>query len=302
MPDEDRWQVPLGRRAALSAHSTRVRNDGRADGILYYPGSGTDILHALFATGSKTRYFIFVDPANLDQAMTNSIREKHSRLNTAQARTTLTNLNIHSQPAGTWMFSMQGATRFLFHFRMGHDAFLAANRGFLCDTVFEKDFWETPDDVDVGDVLRVLRLGGHYSTNASVGSLVVPLSLVGLDFVNSYQFNGDQYLFRRRTVSVRTWANVKAAINASQKVMADLMNEDGALAFDYIDGATRLQIADQLIGQRNAILAPFQQRGIVVPLPLQNPLCRQIARKALGAIFQWNWECSIGVDIAFHMD
>lgn len=295
MSDEDRWQVLPGRRAALAGHNTSVRNNGRDDAILYYPGSGADILHALFAAGAKTRYFIFVDPADLDQSMSAHIKEKHSRLNTTEARPILGNLRIRSQPAGGWMFSMQGRTRFLFHFRMGHDAFVAANRGFICDIVFEKDFWETADDVDLGDVLAILRVGGHYSTNASIGMLIPALRLVGLDYVNTYQVNGDQFLFQRRTATRLTWATLKIALAASQQVVFNLIQDDtNALSYDgpYNDAA----IGAELTNRQAAILQPFVNQGIVVPAAVRRPLCRQIAIKAVGGAAHLYIG---GIDLAF---
>lgn len=281
MSDEERWQVLPGRRAALAGHNTSVRNNGRDDAILYYPGSGADILHALFAAGARTRYFIFVDPADLDQSMSAHVKEKHSRLNTTEARPILDSLRIRSNPAGGWMFSMQGRTRFLFHFRLGHDAFVAANRGFVCDIVFEKDFWETADDVDLGDVLAMLRVGGHYSTNASLGMLIPALRLVGLDHVNTYQVNGDQFLFQRRTATRLTWATLRIALEASQQVIFNLIEDDtNALSYDgpFNDAA----IGAELINRRAAILQPFLDQGIVVPVAVERPLCRQIAVKAVG--------------------
>lgn len=281
MSDEVRWQVPLDRRAKLAAHNTSVRNNGRDDAILYYPGSGADILHALFAAGAKTRYFIFVDPADLDQSMPAHIKEKHSRLNTTEARLILDDLAIRSQPAGSWMFSMQRRTRFLFHFRMGHHVFVNANRGFVCDIVFEKDFWETPDDVDLGDVLAMLRIGGHYSTNASLGMLIPALKLVGLDYVNTYQFNGHQFLFRRRTATRLTWANLSVALTASQQVVYDLI-VDKTNALYFVGPHDQVAIAAELTNNQTAMLQPFADQGINVPEALSNPLCRQIAVKAVG--------------------
>lgn len=281
MSDEDRWEVLPSRRGALTAHNSNVRAVGRDDAILYYPGSGADVLHPLFAAGAKTRYFVFVDPDDLDQAIPARIKEKHSRLNTAEARPILTNLRISSQPAGGWMFSTQGRTRYLFHFRMGHDAFVTANPGFVCDIVFEKDFWETADEIDLATVLAMLRVGGHYSTNASLGMLMPALPLVGLEYVNTYQVNGDQFLFRRRTVTRLTWANLKAALTESQQVIYNLISDDTSAL--YYDGQFNTNaIGAELTANQAAMLLPFTARGIPIPAALRNPLCRQIAIKAVG--------------------
>jgi hypothetical protein len=295
MSDEERWGVLPGRREALASHNTSVRNNGRDDAILYYPGSGTDILHALFAAGAKARYFIFVDPADLDQSMSAHLKEKHSRLNTTEASPILGNLGISSRSAGGWMFSMQGRMRYLFHFRMAHNAFVAANRGFVCDIVFEKDFWETPDDVDLGDVLAMLRIGGHYSTNASLGILIPAMPLVGLDYVNTYQINGDQSLFRRRTATRLNWNDLGDSLRASRQVVYGLINDEkNAL---YYDGPQdEVAIGTELTNKKAKMLEPFTKKGITVPVALCNPLCRQIAIWAVGGAAQ---QYIGGIDRAF---
>ncbi len=258
MCDEERWQVI--RRDALASHNTQVRNNGRDDVILYYPGSGVDILHALFAAGAKARYSIFVDPADLDRSLPEKIREEHSRLNGTEARNILSNLAIRSQAAAAWMFSMQRRTRYLFHFRMGHDAFIAANRGFVCDVVFEKDFWETPDEIDLAEVLAILRVGGHYSTNASLGALSTALPLVGLDYVNRNQINGWQYLYQRSAAMHLTWNNLKAALTGSLRVIQQMIVDDNSAL--YFDGPhNRQAMANALTQNQAAILLPSRTRA-----------------------------------------
>ena len=57
--------------------------------------------------------------------------------------------------------------------------------------------------------------------------------LVGLDYVNNYQVNGHQFLFRRRTATRLTWANLKVALTASQQVVFNLIVDDtNALFYD----------------------------------------------------------------------
>ena len=281
MSDEDRWAVPAGRRPALASHNTQVRNNGRDDAILYYPGSGADVLYPLFAAGAKARYFVFVDPLDLSISMPGAIKETHSLLNSAESAPILRNLNIASRPANTWMFSMQRRTRYLFHFRTGHDSFIAANRGFVCDIAFEKDFWESEDVIDLSDVLAILRVGGHYSTNASLGNFSSALSLVGLDFVDSYQINGDQFLYRRRTATRLNWNDLNTALDEGVQVVKDLIADD-TNALSYDGPYDPVAIGAELTLRRAAMLQPFANRGINVPLPLQRPLCRQMAIKAVG--------------------
>jgi hypothetical protein len=281
MSDEDLWKVPHNRRPGLTAHATQVRNNGRDDAILYYPGSGADVMHALFAGSSNARYFVFVDPMDLDSDLPTHIMVRHSRLNAAEAKPILGNLRIRSPAAGAWMFSMQGRTRYLFHIRMGHDQFVASNRGFVCDTVFEKDFWETADEIDLTDVLAMLRVGGHYSTNASLGLFQTALALVGLDYVNSYQFNGDQFLYRRRTATRMTWAQMKLALQGSMGVVYDLLGDDQSALYYDAPGNPQA-IAQDLTQAQAAMLQAFTANGINVPLVRRRRLCYEVALRAVG--------------------
>lgn len=296
MPDVDLWEVPAERRAGLAAHNARVLSGGRDDAVLYYPGSGADILHALFATSAKTRYFIFVDPVDLDQSLQNHIKARHSRLNMSESLPITSRLGIRSRPTSGWMFSMQGATRFLFHFNMQHDAFCKENRGFACDTVFEKDFWETEDEVELSDVLAMLRVGGHYSTNASLGLLIPVLSLVGLDYVDTQTINGNQYLFKRRTATLMTWPNLRLALADSLRVVQDLICEETSTLYYGLPSFNSAAISTELRANQAAILEPFLSKGITLQPPVNTKLCRQIAIKAAGgAMVQY----IDGINLAF---
>lgn len=292
MTDETNWAVPQNRVGALQDHSARIRNDGSGQGVLYYPGSGADIMHALFAARHTTRYFIFADPADLAQALPNAIRQNHSALNGHEAGRILAELNVRSQPAGAWMFSVGQQTRFLFHFRTGHEAFIAANRGFRCDTVFDKDFWETANNVGLDTILAILRVSGHYSTNASIGQLRTALDLVGLRYTGQHDLNGPQYLYQRRAATAVTWAILAAALAASERVIHDLMDTDGS-ALEALDPGTPQEIAGELLANRAALLAPFA--ALAVPGPRQNALLKEIAHKAVGEV----WPFSGGVALAF---
>ncbi|APA68701.1 hypothetical protein [Janthinobacterium sp. 1_2014MBL_MicDiv] len=283
MPDEDLWEVPVERRAGLATHNERVRSGGRDEAVLYYPGSGADILHALFATSAKTRYFIFVDPVDLDQSLRTHIKAKHSRLDMHESLPITGRLGIRSRPASGWMFSMQGKMRFLFHFNMQHDAFCKENRGFICDTVFEKDFWETEDEVELSDVLAMLRVGGHYSTNASLGLLIPILSLVGLDYVDTQIINGNQYLFKRRTATLMTWPNLRLALDESLRVVQELICEETSSLYYGLQAFNSAAINIELRANQAAILQPFLNKGITLTPPINTQLCRQLAIKAAGS-------------------
>jgi hypothetical protein len=286
MPDEDLWEVPEGRRASLSAHNTRVRNDGRDDAIVYYPGSGADILHALFAVGANARYFILVDPGvalpDLAQALSTEIRVKNCQVNGRESRIRLDGLKIRSEPVRAWMFVTDNRPRYLFYFRARHQEFLAANRGFVCDVVFEKDFWETADDVELDGVLKILRIGGHYSTNANMGQLKTALELMGLDYVNSWLINGHQHLYLRVTDTGLSWDNVKAATEHGVQVIQEMMvNEDSALYY----GAPNNQpaIVQALAREQNTMLQRFTRLVPSMTQDMRNRLCRELAIKACGA-------------------
>jgi hypothetical protein len=291
MSDEDRWNISAHRRIGMARHNVSVRNNGRDDAIIYYPGSGSDVSHPLFAAGAKARYLIFVD-GGVDHSVTiaGNIKEKHSRLNATEARSILGNLNIRTAPTGAWMFSMARRTRYLFYFHMGHDRFVSDNRGFLCDIFFEKDFWETSADIDLSSVLSLLRVGGHYSTNASLGVLTGVLPLVGLDFVDSYHINGDQYLYRRRTTTRLAWDDLSSAIDEGIRIVRGLMaGEESPLSYEKFPNRTQLHLrpnhADvvaELRDKRQVILQPFTALGINVPIALRNKICRGIVVKALG--------------------
>src|SRR5690606_29879943 len=121
---------------------------------------------------------------------------------------------------------------------------------------FEKDFWETEDDVELDSVLQILRVGGHYSTNSSLGGVSAALHMMGLESVGEYDINGSQYLYRRRTATMLDWRRLRTALAASIRVFQELMIDD-ANVLCFGSGAAPARGIHELLESSPAILAPF---------------------------------------------
>lgn len=202
MSAEDRWEVPQGRRSGLAETNILVKG-ARQDAIVYYPGSGSDILNPLFATYGRGKYYIFVDPGvkeyKIEQFLDNGIREKSkAALGAQDIVKILRSLDIVSKAINAWTFEFEGSERFVFLFDQSHENFLDQNH-FEFDVLFDKDFWETQESVDLKVINSHLRTNGIYTTNSSkVGGLSAFYScLFGLEFRGQAQVNGAQYTFQK---------------------------------------------------------------------------------------------------------
>jgi hypothetical protein len=227
MTADDRWNVRNDRRAGLTTANIQVRA-AREDAIVYYPGSGDDILHALFATWSRGRYYVFVDFLDLSKSIFTAIKEQgKSRLNTVESSNILRNLNIRSRADDAWMFGFEGAQRFLFWFKTGHDTFLNANPQFRCRVLFEKDFWETSAEVDLS-IIDKIEANGFYITNASIGGLQHVLKLLGLRHAATVQINGDQYVYQKSLHQIASWTTLKPIVAACKRTAGlSALDDDG---------------------------------------------------------------------------
>jgi hypothetical protein len=315
------WQVaPSDRQKALEAHNDKIR-DGRDDAILYYPGSGADIIHPLFGAGEKTRYFIFVDTkqvmevsAIIKEELTKSVGQPCSDLDPPahKARRILDDLKISSTADAAWTFSIRGRECFLFYFSTGHKEFLEKNGDFQCDIIFDKDPFTGTWSVDVGDILRILRVDGYYSSNDdAIAASKFALGLVGLTYVGEVNFNGPQFLYRRTEKigsSDLTRDKLEKAWHASYKVIYNLNeDEESNLYYNWEDENKDKDprdhqngIARELAEKEDAMLEPFISLGITLTEEQRKKLCREIAMKFFhGTIKAGQMDYVDGINQAF---
>ncbi len=279
--DFQRWGVK--RRDALETMNANIStNLYKSNCVLYYPGSGNDIQHALFAAYGRSTTFIFVDPqADLAEYMPTAIREESRPLDQNEKSSNLLDLKIASPADGAWAFNFNQVERRLFWFKSGHDEFLQRNSSFMCDVFFEKDFWETEAVVDIETVRLRLRQDGFYSTNASIGVLTSLLKLVGFELKATVDLNGTQWLFRFRKTGI-SWTTLWEQVLAAKAEALELIFEDEG-PFDPLETKEfkddeKKQVMSQAVNAIRSKLTTFN-----IPSDDLNAAIRQILEWALGA-------------------
>ncbi len=284
MSAEDRWEVPQGRRNGLAETNILVKNAGQ-DAVVYYPGSGSDILNPLFATYARGRYYIFVDPGVIEYKITQNldggIREpSKAALGAQDSAKILKDLNIGSKAVNAWTFEFEGSSRFVFLFDESHDAFLAQNH-FEFDVLFEKDFWETSDTVDLKVVSTHLKTNGIYTTNSSkVGGLSAFYAcLFGLEFRGQAQINGAQYTFQKTGNGKAVTPEQLVIIHdqCMQIAQASLVDEEYFMPLDFKDRDLCLKQFGAVTDQIHEVLTPQN-----VTKEAAKPIAKQFVVVAAG--------------------
>lgn len=235
MPDRDETQWRVGGRAGdLKAINLRVRNDTPAsDLVLFYPGSGADILHPLFAAYARTKYFVFADILlNLAESLEGAIKTRVERLSRLEADRMAAVLKITSPPTAVWTFRFKNAERHVLLFRDGSENFLTASPSFTYDIFFDKDFWETSATHPLKLVLTRLRANGFFMTNGSIGAFVPFLADLGLRYVTTQTLNGPQYVYQKIAPTPADADKTEAAIEAGKRAAANWLFIDPGVAMD----------------------------------------------------------------------
>jgi hypothetical protein len=264
--DEDRWKVGQGRAGSLSLINARITRagNGRDGAILYYPGSGDDLLHPLFATYGTVKYFVFVDTQRaLANRIGQAIRcDEKTALDPSSWADHLRDLSIGSTPESGWSFRFKRSERILLHFRMGSNEFLEANRQFRYDVFFEKDFWETSDTNNLATVLTRLKAMGSYVTNGSVGARAPFLEMCGLRHTTTVQLNGEQYVWQKVGPTPTDVAAVMRLFDVAAAAASRYLYVDPAVAVlntDWTDNNWVDVLCVALVEARRAI-APAAER------------------------------------------
>lgn len=185
------------------------------DGILFYPGSLTDIANPLFAAYYRVKYFVFVDvwgpsPEEIAKEFSSKFPESahaqfayrgHTELESWEVTNSVVNNMLYKTgisisamiaiPHIFCRFRFDSQDRYLLYFKSGFERFLERNVCFKYDIVFDKDMWESPSRVSFDISLPKLRNRGLFISN-SLGSEVIPMMpIFGLEYCGTIQMNGD---------------------------------------------------------------------------------------------------------------
>jgi hypothetical protein len=306
MPDRDetQWKVPGGRSGALKAINLKVRNDSASlDLVVFYPGSGADILHPLFASYARAKYFVFVDILqDLESSLQTAIRsDKVHKLDTEKARALAARLNITSTATAVWKFPFKKVDRYVLLFRAGGEAFLNANGSFRYDLFFDKDFWETSTTHPLKLILFRLRANGFFTTNGSIGAYVPFLADLGLRYLTTVTLNGEQYVYQKVAPTPTDADKTEEAIEAGKKAASTWLFIDPAVwtgdddGLDALAGAcgkarqaieTKMRLAEEYIWPATAIIAA---EAFGPDAPLYKRASEQAAQRARTA-----WPAIVG--------
>jgi hypothetical protein len=126
--------------------------DGNPDGVLFYPGSGSDIMNPLLASHSNVMHFVFADTgegmfghtiAQIQQHLDNNPKKLEN--GSDEYETVLNKLNLKNnknKPIEIARFSANGKDRYLVMSMQSDSQFLNSNETFKFDVFFDKDAYD----------------------------------------------------------------------------------------------------------------------------------------------------------------
>ncbi|HYI02393.1 hypothetical protein [Hyalangium sp.] len=253
-PDEADWGVKKDRSKGLNVINSMVLNKcPHRPLVVFYPGSGDDLLHALFATATRATRFVFVDvnPSlveSFDMLLAAPRVENGARLSGKELGKAMTQLKITKvdpKKVVGWKFDFRDETRILILVIGGSKKFLEDNAEFRFDVFFEKDFWETSATNDLDWVLPHLTGDGLYVTNTSYGSLVSFLPQLGLQEECVCTLNGPMFVWRKTGVGTHASSDIRAALERA-KMAAQMFLYGGDPDYNDLDSHLELTQAERL--------------------------------------------------------
>lgn len=231
-PDEADWKVVKERSKGLNTINTLVLNKcPRRPLTVFYPGSGDDLLHALFSTASRATRFVFVDinaslATRFDELLAAPRVEEAARLTLKELKAEVIRLKLtKTSPKDVigWKFDFRGTTRILILVRGDSKKLLKDHADFRFDVFFEKDFWETSATNDLDWVLPHLTVDGLYVTNTNYGSLVSFLPQLGLQQECVCNLNGPMFVWRKTGVGTHQTVDVQNSLGRAKTVSQNFL-------------------------------------------------------------------------------